>query len=271
MGVGYFKSGRVDFLQAVIVLIGAIAAHISVNTLNEYFDFRSGLDLRTHRTPFSGGSGTLAVKPATAPRTLATGLVAMAVTGVVGLYFVLVRGVALMPLGVAGMITIAIYTVWLTRYPILCLIAPGLGFGTFMVMGTGFALTGQYTWTSFVASLVPFFLVNNLLLLNQFPDVEADRSIGRKHLPIAIGRRASSWIYIAFLTLTYAAIVGGVLAHLLPAWALLGLLTVPLAVRAGIGARQRADDIPSLIPFMVQNVLLNILTPVLVAVGLFLG
>ena len=271
IGAAFYQSGRVDLLQAVIVLIGALAAHISVNALNEYFDFRSGLDLRTQRTPFSGGSGTLAAQPAMAPKALATGLVAMAVTAGVGLYFVFVRGAGLLPLGLAGLLIIAIYTVWLTRYPLLCLIAPGLGFGTFMVMGTSFALTGQYSWTAFVASLVPFFLVNNLLLLNQFPDVEADRSIGRKHFPVVIGRRASSWIYIAFLILTYTSIAGGVLVNLLPAWALLGLLTLPLAVGAGRGAHRRAEDISNLVPFMVQNVLLNIVTPVLMAIGLFLG
>ncbi|HLC35446.1 MAG TPA: prenyltransferase [Anaerolineales bacterium] len=271
IGAAFYQSGRVDLLQVVIVLIGALAAHISVNALNEYFDFRSGLDLRTQRTPFSGGSGTLAAQPAMAPKALATGLVAMAVTAGVGLYFVFVRGAGLLPLGLAGLLIIAIYTVWLTRYPLLCLIAPGLGFGTFMVMGTSFALTGQYSWTAFVASLVPFFLVNNLLLLNQFPDVEADRSIGRKHFPIVIGRRASSWIYIAFLILTYTSIAGGVLVNLLPAWALLGLLTLPLAIAAGRGAHGRAEDISNLVPFMVQNVLLNIVTPVLMAIGLFLG
>ena len=271
IGAAFYQSGRVDLLQVVIVLIGALAAHISVNALNEYFDFRSGLDLRTQRTPFSGGSGTLAAQPAMAPKALATGLVAMAVTAGVGLYFVFVRGAGLLPLGLAGLLIIAIYTVWLTRYPLLCLIAPGLGFGTFMVMGTSFALTGQYSWTAFVASLVPFFLVNNLLLLNQFPDVEADRSIGRKHFPVVIGRRASSWIYIAFLILTYTSIAGGVLVNLLPAWALLGLLTLPLAIAAGRGAHGRAEDISNLVPFMVQNVLLNIITPVLMAIGLFLG
>jgi len=66
IGAAFYQSGRVDLLQVVIVLIGALAAHISVNALNEYFDFRSGLDLRTQRTPFSGGSGTLAAQPAMA-------------------------------------------------------------------------------------------------------------------------------------------------------------------------------------------------------------
>jgi len=271
VGAGVYRSGRVDLLQVVIVLIGAVTAHISVNALNEYFDFQSGLDLRTLRTPFSGGSGTLPARPAMAPMALAIGLVALAITSVVGMYFVLVQGAGLLPLGLAGMFVIAVYTVWLTHNTFLCLIAPGLGFGPFMVMGTGFALTGHYSWTAFVASLIPFFLVSNLLLLNQFPDAEADRSIGRKHLPISIGRRASSWIYIAFLLLAYASIVGGVVANQLPTWALLGFLTLPLAVRAGAGAYRQAEEIPKLIPLMALNVLVNIVTPVLVAIGLFLG
>jgi 1,4-dihydroxy-2-naphthoate octaprenyltransferase len=273
LGVGsaVYQYGRVDLLQAVIVLVGAVSAHVSVNALNEYFDFRSGLDLRTQRTPFSGGSGTLPAQPAMAPKALATGLIGLAITGAIGTYFVLIRGLALLPLGLAGMLLIAVYTIWLTRNPLLCLIAPGLGFGTFMVEGTSFALTGQYSWIALVASLVPFFLVNNLLLLNQFPDAEADRKTGRKNFPIVIGRRASSIIYIAFLLMAYASIAGGVLASHLPALSLLGFLTLPLAIRAGTGAYRRADDIPNLVPFMLQNVLLNLVTPVLVAIGLFLG
>ena len=53
-----------------------------------------------------------------------------------------------------------------------------IDYGGVTWVGTDFALTGSYTWTAFLASLIPFFLVSNLLLLNQFPDVEADRSIG---------------------------------------------------------------------------------------------
>ena len=64
-----------------------------------------------------------------------------------------------------------------------------------MVMGTYYALTGEYTVTSFFASLAPFFLGNCLLLLNQFPDVEVDRTVGRRNLPIVIGKQSSSVDY----------------------------------------------------------------------------
>ena len=198
-------------------------------------------------------------------------VVALVVVCAAGTYFFLVRGWALLPLGALGVVVILAYTPWITRFPLLCLLAPGIGFGTAMVMGTGFVLTGSYTWTAFVASCVPFFLVNDLLLLNQFPDVEADESVGRRTLPIVIGVRASSMVYAAFLALAYASIVAGVFFELLPRWSLLGLATLALSIPAAIGARRHADNIEKLIPVMMMNVVINILTPVLVAVGLFLG
>jgi 1,4-dihydroxy-2-naphthoate octaprenyltransferase len=177
----------------------------------------------------------------------------------------------LLPLGVLGLLIIFIYTQWITRFPILTLIAPGLGFGTFMVMGTDYALTGAYSWTAFIASLVPFFLVSNLLLLNQFPDVEADQSVGRRHYPITLGKQASGRIYLAFLYLAFAAVILGVLIDVLPAFALLGLLALVLAVPITRGVLAYADDTAQLMPSLGQNVLINLIMPVLMAVGMFLG
>lgn len=270
-GTAIWRTHEVNILYLVLALIGAVCAHISVNALNEYFDFRSGLDFKTERTPFSGGSGTLPEKPDMARSALKTGLITFAITGMIGLYFVYIRGLLLLPLGILGLIIIFTYTIWITRYPILCLIAPGLGFGTFMVMGTDFVLTGQYSWTAFIASLVPFFLVSNLLLLNQFPDAEADQSIGRKHFPILVGRQTSSLIYGLFLLLAYLSIIFGVHLGYLPKISLIGLATIVIAVPAFVGASRHAEDIKKLTPYMGLNVIINIATPVLVATGLFIG
>jgi len=246
-------------------------ANISVNALNEYLDYKSLLDTKTERTPFSGGSGTLPHKPEVALYAFWTGIVSMAITILIGVYFLTVRGLTLLPLGLLGIVLIVFYTTWITRFPLLCLFAPGIGFGPLMVVGTHFALTGTYSLEAWVASLVPFFLVSNLLLLNQFPDVEADRDVGRRHYPIVIGRRKSARIYSAFLLLTYASIVLAVLYGLLPAWSLLGLLTVVLAWRAIQGAMRFADDTAALVPVLGVNVQITLLTPTLVAVGLLLG
>ncbi len=266
-----WNAGSMGALHVVLVLVGALAAHISVNALNEYYDFVSGLDFKTQRTPFSGGSGTLPANPEKARYALITGWVSLAVVALLGVYFIFVWGFWLLPLGLLGMLVILFYTPWLNRNVFFCLIAPGLGFGTLMVLGSSFALTGEYSWTAFFASLVPFFLVNNLLLLNQFPDVEADREVGRRNLPITAGCKTAARVYGIFLFLTYLSIVVGVITGFLPALALLGLGTVLLAVPAALNAYRFADQIEKLIPSMGMNVLINILTPVLVAIGLFVG
>ena len=271
LGTAIWTTGNIKILDFFLALVGAIYAHISVNAFNEYFDFKSGLDARTHRTPFSGGSGTLQAQPESAAMTLNLAYLSLAITAVIGLYFFYERGWQILPLGLLGLFVIIAYTPWFARLPIISLLTPGLAFGTLMVMGTDFVLTGSYSWTAFFASLIPFFLVNNLLLLNQFPDVEADASIGRRNYPIIIGRKKSSLIFGAFLFLADASLVVGVLLGYLPTWSLLGLLNLVLVVPVALGAYRYADDIEKLIPILGQNVLINILTPLLVAIGLFIG
>jgi 1,4-dihydroxy-2-naphthoate octaprenyltransferase len=255
----------------VFTFIGAVAAHISVNALNEYDDCKSGLDFNTQRTPFSGGSGTLPQCPDKAHVALITGLVSLVVTIIVGVYFLCVRGLWLLPVGLVGLLIIVAYTKWITKNAVFCLVAPGLGFGPLMVMGTDFVLTGSYSWTPFVASLVPFFLVSNLLLLNQFPDVEADRGVGRHHFPIAIGREASVRLYVVFLAGAYLAIISGYISGSLPLSGFLALGSIILAVPTVRGVAKFAEDMDSLIPYMGRNVVIIILTPVLLAIGLFIG
>lgn len=271
LGTAVWSTGEVNYIYFTLALIGAIAAHISVNAFNEYFDFKSGLDHRTHRTPFSGGSGTLPEKPELARQALIVALAAIMITALIGLFFLRVRSMSLLPLGALGLLIIIAYTPWFTRNPVLCLIAPGLAFGPLMVMGTDFALTGGYSWTSLIASLVPFFLVNDLLLLNQFPDIEADQSVGRRHLPIIFGRKVSSLIYGTILLLAYLSIVLGVTLGHLPRTSLIGLLTLLIAVPVIVGVYRHAESVENLVPYLGKNVIINIATPVLFAIGLMIG
>ncbi len=271
LGTATWTIGQINWFYFSLALIGAIASHISVNVFNEYFDFRTGLDARTERTPFSGGSGTLLSHPELAPQALALAWSAFAVAALVGGYFTMVWGWRTLPIWITGLFLLYSYTIWIVKFPLLCLIVPGLGFGPLIVLSMHFALTGKYSVQAFVASLVPFFLVSNLLLLNQFPDVEADRSIGRSHYPIVMGRRVSGFIYIAFLIAAYLVIGLGVVFGYLPRFALLALLTLVLAIQVIRNVLKNSEDIPALIPAMGQNVLINLATPVLLAIGLMIG
>lgn len=254
--------------DALLVLLGALCAHISVNTFNEYFDFRSELDLHTLRTPFSGGSGTLPAHPGLAPATLALALASLLVCMGVGLYFVTRHATQLLPLGVVGVVLIVAYTRWITRSALLCLVAPGLGFGTLMVLGTQLALTGQASTAAWAASAVPFFLVNNLLLLNQFPDVQADAGAGRRHLLVRAGPQVASRYYVGMTVAAYASLVLAVALGWLPAGALAGLLGLALAAPAALDVARRWNDVGALRGAMGRNVGANLATPAFMALGM---
>lgn len=272
VAVSYRSGASIDPLHLILVLVGALAAHVAVNALNEYVDFRTGLDTRTQRTPFSGGSGTLPLHPDLAPATLAIGMIASALVLAIGVYFIVLRGVAILPVGVLGVVLMLLYSPWLTRRPWFCLIAPGLGFGPCMVVGTEVALTGHATAASWMASLVPLFLVSNLLLLNQFPDVEADREVGRKNVPILLGLGGGALTYQLFFLLAVFALVGAVIFGLLPTLSLLGFVglsaAIPVFQRLG---RTHGALGEQLLSSLALNVAASVATPLLVAIGVFIA
>ncbi len=269
-GAAVYAGYELNYLYLFLAFVGAMAAHISVNALNEYSDFKSGLDFKTTPTPFSGGSKTLPENPEKSNLALLTGLISLGIVIFTGIYFLTIWGLKIVPLGIIGIILVVAYTSFITKSPIICLIAPGLGFGPLMVTGTYFILTGSYSWTAFFSSLVPFFLVNNLLLLNQFPDVEADKAAGRKHFPITIGRKNCARIFILFLLATYTSIGIGFYLNYLPITAFLAYLSIIIAIPTASDVLKHYDDIPELIPSMGKNVMINLITPVLLTIGLLI-
>ena len=266
--LGWACADRFTGLDVLLVVLGALSTHVSVNAFNEYFDFRSGLDQQTQRTPFSGGSGALPAAPAGATGVYVLAWLSFALAGLIGLYFVLLRGPALLPLGLAGLALVYFYTEWVTRHPLLCLLAPGLGFGPLMVLGTQYALSGTFSMTAVVASLTPLGLTSALLLLNQFPDTEPDRAVGRRHFPIVWGRQRSARLLLYLYIGAYAAVLAGYAAGVLPGGSLWALLTMPLAIVAAAGASRYAEQAQRLLPFMGLNVVVAIVTPLLLALGL---
>jgi 1,4-dihydroxy-2-naphthoate octaprenyltransferase len=264
-------TNSLNALHFGLAFLGALLSHIGVNVLNDYFDFRSGIDLNTTRTPFSGGSGILPAGMLSPRRVYFFGLACVLAVSLIGIYFIYEYGLAILPLGILGVIVVYFYTTHLTKDPLLCAIAPGLGFGPLMVLGTYFTQTGEYTLAAGMASMIPGFLVSNLLLLNQFPDIEADRAASRRHLPITVGRHTSARIYAGLILATYIWLVLSVALEVLPWTALLGLLTLPLGIKAIKGVMSYSDEIGKLIPFMGQNIMVTLLTPLLVGVGILVG
>lgn len=266
------RSGaQLDWAHLFLVVLAALLSHIAVNSLNEYQDFRSGLDFNTIKTPFSGGSGALPAHPEMAGSVAMLAVASLSGLFLIGAYFVWLGNLLLIPLGLLGMAIIISYTSWINRHPLLCLIAPGLGFGTLMVVGTHLALSGSNSSLPWLLCAVPFFLTNNLLLLNQYPDIGPDMGVGRRHLPIAQGTRVSSLAYGLFALLSALVILGGVLTEQLPGYSLLALLPLALAAFALKGALRHGDQIGAHPKYLAANVVVSLLTPAVLALSLFFG
>ncbi|MBT7952773.1 MAG: prenyltransferase [Gammaproteobacteria bacterium] len=254
----------------ITVFVGALCAHISVNTFNEYLDFKSGLDNITEKTPFSGGSGALPEDPQMAASVLAVAIVCIIITLILGIYFIYLRGMSLLLLLTVGVSIILAYTRWLNKYPFLCLIAPGLSFGPLFVVGSHVVLAGSYDLTNFYVSLVPFLLISNLLLLNQYPDIEADQSIGRNHFPIAYGIKKSNLVYIGMTSLAAVIVIFGVSTSLLPETCLFCLLPMLVVIPVIYGITKYADDTQKLIPYLGMNVFVALSTPLTLGISILI-
>ncbi|UQB43391.1 prenyltransferase [Thiomicrospira microaerophila] len=254
-----------------LVLLGALAAHASVNMLNEAHDARSGLDELTQRTPFSGGSGALQDYPGLINRVEAIGLGLLGFVMTLGLYFIWLTGWGLLPIGLVGVGLVLAYTPKITRSPWLCLITPGLAFGPLMVMGSYYVLTGYYSCIALALSLIPFFLVNNLLLLNQYPDLAADRQVGRRNLVIAYGEKTGVRVFNLFLITSFVGLVALALTDCIPLWSLLGLLMLVLAIPLMIKLITSPHPFRPSSTDLASNVIINLATPALIALGLLIA
>ena len=254
---------------AFLAGFGLLLAHISVDVFNEYFDYKSGIDLETVKTPFSGGSGALPSGLISPKQALWLGTGCFVAIVPIGIFFIITSGWALLPLLIVAALCILLYTplILKTRWPEW---APGVGMGFLPVLGVYFAQAGEYTWPAIIAAIPSGILVHNLLLLNEFPDVEADKKAGRKTTPITLGKASASKFYVATTILVYLWIIGGVIAGQMPPFSLLALLTLPIAVKA-VGGALKYDGPSRLVPAMASNVLVVLLTQFLLGIGYILA
>ena len=257
--------GHFSLLYCLLAFVGLLLLHISVNTLNDYFDYKSGIDLEAKRTPFSGGSGILPAGLLTPASVGRFGLLCFLLAIPIGVYFIILRGWLLLPILAIAAVCVLLYTTHLTRWRI-GEIAAGLGMGTLPILGAYFVQTGAYTWEAVVAAIPSGILVHNLLLINEFPDVEADEKAGRRNLPITMGKKRASLLYSILTIAVYVWIIAWSVAKVMPIFTLLALLTLPLAVKAIKGALNY-DEESKLVPALGANVMVMLGIQALLAAG----
>ena len=252
-----------------LLLIGVVLSHVSVNLFNELSDFKTEIDLFTFRTPFSGGSGMMQSGKTSPGVVKMAAYGTMAAAGAIGLYFILVSGWLILLFIVAGAIAIRFYTSHLAKWLVGELTA-GLTLGTFVVLGSYYVIAGHLSREIVLLSVPPGILTGLLLLLNEFPDEEADKRGGRNHLVIYFGKKISAKLYTFGLAAVYLIILIIPFISDTTFMILVALLTIPVAVRSSVLVLRNYGDNTRLVPALGMNVGVVILTDLLLALGLFL-
>ncbi|RLB03671.1 MAG: hypothetical protein DRG59_11410 [Deltaproteobacteria bacterium] len=269
-GAMAFKHGFFNWYLFYLTMLGVISAHISVNLFNEYSDYRTGIDFNTERTPFSGGSGMLQAGLTNPEQVRFFAWFILVISLIIGLYLTWHTGPILVFIIALGAFATIGYTDYLARW-ILGELFAGLCLGTLVVLGSYLVQTKQLNLAALITSTPPGILTALLLLLNEFPDVEADRKGGRKHLVIKFGKKKSILIYGFFLALCYVVIVFSVLTNLIPRTTLIACLTLPLACLAFYGGWVHSTRGETILPALKWNVLVVLGTDFLLVIGVLMS
>jgi len=265
LALNWWQNSSIQPFEAVLTFAGVMALHASVDLLNDFWDFKRGIDTRTTRTKMSGGTGVLPeglLKPSSVYR---AGIPFLIIGSLIGGYFVIIDGII-----IAVILGFAILSIYFYSTKI---VDSGLGEffvavkGSMIVIGTFFIQSGQISSESILAGIVVGSLSSLVLFIASFPDHDADKSKGRKTLVIAVGKRNASKLFWIFPLISYSAILVGVYANLFPLFSLISFCILPLMIKSGLGLQKNYDSITELIPYMSSTLMFGRITGALFVIG----
>lgn len=271
----FWDTGAVNWLHAALALAALVCLHAGANLANDYYDHLTGNDERnvSYASPFTGGSRLIQGGQVQPWEILAASLISLSLGAAIGIYLFLAAGWPILVLGLIGGATGFFYTA-----PPLKLGYRGIGevfifldFGLLPVLGAYYVQMRTFSAGATVAGACVGLLMTNVLWINQFQDAEADAAVGKRNWVVRLGRRASARVHVGLFALAYAAIIAGVGWRVLPAWAMLGLLSLPLAVRASAASLRYHDQLGKLTPANVATIATHLVTSVLLALGLVIA
>jgi len=269
LSLNWWQNSSFEIFDAALTFAGVMALHASVDLLNDFWDFKRGIDTKTTRTKMSGGTGVLPeglLKPSSVYR---AGIAFLIIGTVIGGYFVITDGII-----IAIILGFAIMSIYFYSTKI---VDSGLGEffvavkGSMIVIGTFFIQSGEITFESILAGIVVGSLSSLVLFIASFPDHDADKSKGRKTLVIALGKHKAAKCFWIFPLVSYLAIIIGVSANLFPVSSLISFFSIPLMIKSGLGLQKNYDSIENLVPYMSSTLMFGRITGALFVIGFLIG
>ena len=235
--VGFAAVGAFSVGLFILALSAIMFLHAGANMANDYFDHISGNDwLNKNPTPFSGGSRYIQ-KGILSPRTiLLAALVVLTAGAAIGFVIVLLtQSILVLVLGLVGLLGGFFYTAPPIRlgYRRLGELTIVLLFGLLPVCGSYYLQTGAIDTFILLPAGIVGLLIFLVILVNEFPDFDADAAVNKKTLVVCFGVSASVWIYRIALMASFIIAAAAIPTCRLMFFAgLLYLLMLPAAIVA---------------------------------------
>lgn len=228
---GQADPGTGDFrLLAALVTVAGLAAQAGANLINDYFEgsFKY-LDPSARRIVFLGRERS--VFDVTV---FLSGIAALGVAGLIGLYLVWRTDWTMLVIGVVGLVGSYAYTgePFVYKRKGLGVVLSFVLMGPLMSLGAWYPFSGTLSWYPIVIGLPIALLVPALMISNEMRDYRRDRRLVAGTLSTRIGRRASLRLYDLLVFGSFVLVVVYTMFDLYP-WPALGILVLlPVAFRA---------------------------------------
>ena len=262
-------NNSLDIFAAFLTFAGVISLHASVDLLNDFWDYKRGIDTLTKRTKMSGGTGVLPeglLKPSSVYR---AGILFLVIGGLIGGYFIITNGLV-----IAIILGFAIFSIYFYSTKI---VDSGLAEffvamkGTMIVLGTFFIQSNQLTYEATLGGIVVGVLSSLVLFIASFPDYNADKSKGRKTLVIAAGKKNATLVFWIFPIIALGTIILGVFLNLFPISSMIALVPFPLIILAGFELKKNYENQDLLFPSMSKTLMFSRLTGALFVLGILIN
>ena len=265
LAISWWQGFPINPLHAILTMCGVAFLHASVDLLNDYWDFKRGIDTKTKRTKVSGGTGVLPERLLQPSQVYRAGVVFLIIGSIIGSYFVIIDGIIIAVILGFAIISIYFYSTKIVDSGLAEIFVAVKG--TMIVLGTYYIQTLEISTTSILAGIVIGILSSIVLFITSFPDYDADKSKGRKTLVIAVGKKKATSFFWLFPVISYSLIVFGVVFEIFPLFSLITLFAIPLLIQSGVQLKKNYNNTEGLVPSMVNTLTFSRITGALFVIS----
>ena len=224
-----YAEGKLNLLVALLTFICTTLLQIGTNFANDLFDYLRGADTKKRIGPLRVLNANL-VTPTQMKLAL---IIVFSSAFLLGLFLVYHGGVLIFIIGVISIIAAIAYTAgpFPLAYNGLGDAASFIFFGVIGTVGTYFLQTGEITSIALLASLPVGALVTNIIVVNNYRDMEQDKIAGKITLAVKLGETFSRYEYVILISASFLVPLIIYLNYDFSEWIFLPYITFPIAYK----------------------------------------